>query len=386
MNFDLHHVRLFSPCPRGLERALAEELAELGAKEIAPLEGGVAYGGDRAVCYRVNLSSRIASRVLWQIAEVAYRDEQDVYEAAYDVPWHAWFALQCKIRVNVAATRCPLKSLDYVTLRIKDAICDRFRAEQGGRPDVDTRAPDVRIHAFLDARHLTLYLDTSGEPLFKRGLRTVTGEAPVRENLAAGILRLIGWTPDVPLLDPMCGSGTFLLEAAQIALNVPAGLRRSFAFEKLAFHDRGAWQRVRREAESRIRRTLPAPIHGADVDAAAVRAAAANLRSAGLSTAVRLTQADVLELAPPQPPGLLVTNPPYAMRLGERDALAAFYPRLGDALKARFAGWTAYLLTADLRLPQLIRLTPSRRIPLFNGALECRLFEFRIVKGKMRKT
>ncbi|PZP55697.1 MAG: hypothetical protein DI596_11180, partial [Azospira oryzae] len=123
-----------------------------------------------------------------------------------------------------------------------------------------------------------------------------------------------------------------------------------------------------------------------DKIAAAVRAAAANLRSAGLSTAVRLTQADVLELAPPQPPGLLVTNPPYAMRLGERDALAAFYPRLGDALKARFAGWTAYLLTADLRLPQLIRLTPSRRIPLFNGALECRLFEFRIVKGKMRKT
>ncbi len=385
MQFDLHRARLFSPCPRGLEPVLAQELAELGARDPTPLEGGVAYGGDLAVCYRVNLASRIASRVLWQVAEGAYRNEQDVYDAVSSLPWPVWFGPGNTIRVNVAATRCRLKSLDYVTLRIKDAICDRFRAEQGGRPDVDTRSPDVRVHAFLDDRRLVLYLDTSGEPLFKRGLRTASAEAPIRENLAAGILRLTGWKPGVPLLDPMCGSGTFLLEAAQMALQIPAGLKRSFAFEKLAFHDPLLWQEVRREAESRIRRTSPGPIYGADVDAGAVRAAAANLRAAGLIEVVQLRRADVLELPPPAPSGILVANPPYAVRLGERDALGAFYPRLGDALKARFAGWSVYLLTADLRLPRLIRLKPTRRVPLFNGALECRLFEFRMVEGRMEK-
>ncbi len=383
MFFDLHQARLFSPCPRGLESALAEELVELGARDPAPLEGGVGYGGDLALCYRVNLASRIASRVLWQVAEGTYRDEQDIYSAVSSLPWPAWFGPGNTIRVNVAARGCPLKSLEYVTLRIKDAICDRFRAERGKRPEVETRSPDVRIHAFLDARRLALYLDTSGEPLFKRGLRKASVEAPIRENLAAGILHLAGWEPGVPLLDPMCGGGTFLMEAAQMALQVPAGLKRSFAFEKLAFHDPRLWREVRREAESRIRRSSPGPIYGSDVDARAVRMAAAHLQAAGLSGVVRLCQADVLELAPPAPSGILVANPPYAVRLGNRNALDAFYPRLGDALKARFAGWSVYLLTADLRLPRLIRLKPTRRVPLFNGALECRLFEFRMVKGRM---
>jgi putative N6-adenine-specific DNA methylase len=385
MKFDLHRAQLFSPCPRGLELALAEELTELGVRDPAPVEGGVSYGGDLALCYRVNLASRIASRVLWQVGQGTYRDEQDVYDAVSRLPWPAWFGPSNTLRVNVAGKGCPLKSLDYVTLRIKDAVCDRFRLERGRRPDVDTRSPDVRIYAFLEARRLTLYLDTSGEPLFKRGLRTASGEAPIRENLAAGILRLAAWKPGVPLLDPMCGSGTFLLEAAQTALQVPAGLRRSFAFEKLAFHSPRLWREVRHEAESRIRRTSPGLIWGCDADARAVRMAAANLQAAGLSDVVQLRRADVLELLPPTPTGILVANPPYAVRLGQRDALGAFYPRLGDALKARFAGWNVYLLTADLRLPRLIRLKPSRRVPLFNGALECRLFEFRMVEGKMAR-
>src|SRR5947209_15203378 len=220
---------------------LATELEELGARDIAATAGGVGFTGAFSLCYRVNLESRIASRVLWRVFHGRYRTEQDVYQAAYDLPWRDWFAARRTIKIKVSAQHCPLTSLDYVTLRIKDAVCDKFRAATGARPSVDTRQPDLRIDAFLDDQHVTLYLDTSGEPLFKRGLRRSSGEAPLRENLAAGILHLSGWTPDQPLLDPMCGSGTVLMEAAQIARKISPGLGRRFAFEKLNNFDRNAW-------------------------------------------------------------------------------------------------------------------------------------------------
>jgi putative N6-adenine-specific DNA methylase len=345
----------------------------------------VRFAGAFELCYTVNLESRIASRVLWQVAHETYRSERDIYEAVHALPWRDWFSVDQSIRVDVAAIRAPVKSLEFVTLRVKDAVCDAFRAAVGRRPDVDTRTPGVRIHAFLTASDFTLYLDTSGEPLFKRGYRRETGEAPLRENLAAGILRLAQWDPATPLLDPMCGSGTFLCEAGMMAVDRAPGLERAFGFEKLARYAAAAWQKLKDDARRRVRDIPTLAIHGADRYGDVLKIARANLAALGLENRITLKQADVTEMPPPAAAGTLVTNPPYGVRQHDLDALAALYPKLGDALKKKYAGWTAYLFTADLRLPKLIGLAASRRTPLYNGALECRLFEFKLVAGSMRR-
>jgi putative N6-adenine-specific DNA methylase len=375
----------FAPCPRGLETVLQDELEQLHAQDATTFPGGVSFTGPFALCYAVNLHSRIASRVLWRVYHGTYRDEHDIFQAAQVLPWHEWFPVSRTIKVKVSAQQCPLPSLDFITLRIKDAVCDRFRVATGGRPNVATHRPDIRIDAFLDRQNVMFYLDTSGEALFKRGLRTAITEAPVRENLAAGILRLAGWTVEQPLLDPMCGGGTFLVEAALIAQNIPPGLGRRFAFEKLSNFDARQWRALCEAGKAQQMRKTPCAIYGSDIRGAAIQAARANLKAAGLVDAVALKQADILEVKPPPGKGILVTNPPYGVRLSDREQLAAFYPRLGDSLKQNFAGWRAYLFTADLRLPKLIGLAASRRTPLFNGSLECRLYEFNIVSGTMRK-
>jgi putative N6-adenine-specific DNA methylase len=319
------------------------------------------------------------------MAEAPYCNEQDVYDAAHAVDWPSRFRVDRSIRVDVNAIRSPLRSLEFATLRIKDAACDRFRAAMGARPDVDTRTPDVRIHAFLDTRTITLYLDTSGEPLYKRGWRTRTGEAPLKENLAAGIIGLAGWRGNEPFLDPMCGGGTILLEAAAIALGIAPGSRREFGFERLEGFDAQLWRELRECAKARENRGRPVAIFGAELYGAELAKAREAIEAAGLDRVVRLKQANLLELSPPAPAGVMVANPPYGVRIGEDAKLAAFYPRLGDALKARFAGWRCCFLTADLRLARLIGLKASKRTPLFNGPLECRLFEYRIVAGGMRR-
>lgn len=377
--------RFFATCPRGLEQALAGELGALAAGDITPVDGGVRFAGEFSLCYAVNLHSRIASRVLWQVGTGAYRNENDIFDAARALPWRNWFGPERTIRVGTSAIRSPLKSIDFVTLRVKDAICDSLRAVTGRRPDVDTRAPDVRIQTFLTAADYTIYLDTSGEPLFKRGYRTAAGVAPLRENLAAGILCLSGWQPDMALLDPMCGSGTFLTEAALIAANIAPGSRRDFGFEKLLQFDRKAWDASLAHAREGEKPSVRARIFGSDRYGDELKLARANLEVIGLASAVNLKQANVLEMPAPAAAGIIVTNPPYGVRLDEQRELAAFYPRLGDALKKNYAGWTAYILTADLTLAKLIGLKATRRTPLFNGALECRLFEFKVVAGGMRR-
>lgn len=375
----------FATCPRGLENVLQEELNSIGAGDVSAVDGGVQFRGDVAICYRANLESRVASRVLLQVAHTPYRSERDVFDAVRALRWHERFSPECSIRVDVAGIRASVKSLDFVTLRVKDAVCDAFRDACGIRPDVDTRSPDVRIHAFLSATHATVYLDTSGEALFKRGYRQTSGEAPLRENLAAGILRLTRWDAAAPLLDPMCGSGTFLCEAAMIALDRAPGLDRAFGFEKLAFFEPRAWVRLKDAARARMRKPDELPIYGSDRYGDALKLARANLAALGVSGYVKLKQADVLEMPAPTPSGVIVTNPPYGVRLQDQQSLAELYPKLGDALKKKYAGWTAYIFTADMRLPKLIGLAASRRTPLYNGALECRLFEFKIIAGSMRR-
>jgi 23S rRNA (guanine2445-N2)-methyltransferase len=375
--------RFFAPCPRGLEQVLAAELAKLGGSAVAPTDGGVAFEGDLGLAYSVNLESRIASRVLWRVAGGPYRDEADLYALVHAVDWKRLFLPSRTLRVDVAATRSPLQSLEFATLRVKDAVCDRFRADVNVRPSIDKRVPDVRVHAYLTDRDATIYVDTSGEPLFKRGYRRDAEEAPLRENLAAGLLALCGWMPERVLLDPMCGSGTIVAEAALIAAHRAPGLSRTFGFQKLAWFDGPAWQRIKQKARDAVLAAPAIPtIFASDLSPGAIGKTQSNLNGAHVGDFVTVERADLLTRAAPAPAGLLLANPPYGVRLADQEKMAAFYPLLGDALKQRFAGWTACFFTGDLRLPKLIHLKVARKVPLFNGAIECRMFDFPIVSGR----
>lgn len=375
----------FATCPRGLETLLANEMQQLGAFEVTQTDGGVGFSGDWACCYRANLESRIATRILWQVGRGRYANEDDLYQGVYKLIWPQWFEVRQTFMVKVTGVKCPLKSLEFATLRIKDAVCDHFRQAVGSRPDIDTRTPDVRIHAYLAADTYQLYLDTSGQPLYQRGLRRASIEAPLRENLAVGILQLSGWQPGQALLDPMCGSGTFLLEAAMLALDIAPGSDRHFGFEKLKNFDNAAWQKIRSAVLARAKPVSFQKIYGSDADLRAVRVSRQNLKQAGLLDAVQLSHVDMTEVPAPAENGVIIANPPYGVRIGEDEALAALYPKMGEALKRRFAGWNAYFLTNDMRLPKLMRLAPSKRTPLFNGPLECRLFEIKMVAGSNRR-
>jgi putative N6-adenine-specific DNA methylase len=377
-------VHFYATCPRGLAGALAAELSALGATQVQAGEAGVDFEGPFELAYAANLESRLATRILARVSRFDYRNENDIYEGAKRVRWHAHFGVERTFKVETNAVKAPVKSLDFITLKVKDAIADAFREALGRRPDVAPREPDARVHVFLDAKWCTLYVDTSGEPLFKRGRRDRTGEAPLKKNLAAGLLRLAGWTPGQPLLDPMCGAGTILIEAAEMALGLAPGRDRPFGFEKLHRFDASAWERVKAESAARAQPVGPRAIHGSDLYGRTLDAARANLRDVGLEEVVSLKQANLLELSAPAPSGLLVTNPPYGVRLGEKEELAKFYPELGHLLKQKFAGWTAYIFSGDPDLPKLIRLSATKRTVLYNGAIECRLYEYRMVAGGNR--
>lgn len=375
----------FAPCPRGLEELLANELTQAGAQLTRSVAGGVAFEGSETCARRANLNSRIATRVLWLVAEGPYRREDDIYRLAHDVAWPKLFDVHNTIRVFTTAIRSPLRSLDFVTLRVKDAVCDRFRDDLGRRPNVSTQAPDMRIHTFLTAEDASIYLDLSGEPLYKRGFRLAHAGAPLKENLASGIVMLSGWRGAEPFLDPMCGSGTILIEAAQIAMDVAPGLARSFAFEKLKNFDSDAWTTMLEEARARRKPVPSAPLHGAELYGDELTNARRNIAAAGVDSCIALKQGNILELSAPAAKGVMVANPPYGVRMGQRGDLATFYPKLGAALKRRFAGWHCYFLSADTALPKGMGLRPSRRTPLYNGALECRLYEFKMVAGSNRR-
>lgn len=374
----------FAPCPRGLEALLTQELTSLGGQDVRQTSGGVECRGPFALCYRLNVESRLASRILWRVGAGTCRTEQDLYRLTFDQPWPERFSVHAFIKVRIVAQHSPLKSLDFATLRVKDAICDRFVQDCGTRPTVDKQRPDIPVMVYLNGQEATWYLDTSGAPLFKRGWRKAAGEAPIRENLAAGILELTGWTPDQVLLDPMCGAGTFLIEAALRAKGLAPGKGRKFAFMQLANFDGQAWAHLRQGLETATVSGRPLALYGYDQDAQALEMARINSRGLGFSE-IHWQQENALAMVPPAEHGIIVTNPPYGVRMGDHQELEEWYPQFGNVLKQRFAGWRAYIFTADLRVPKLIRLAPSRKIPLFNGPLESRLYEFQMVKGGHRK-
>jgi putative N6-adenine-specific DNA methylase len=382
----------FAPCPRGLEPALQVELQALGARALRAAGGGVAFESDLEVAYRVNLHSRIASRVLMRVGGRRYRDDDDLYRLAASLEWERTIDRRETLRVDVTAIRSPLRSLNFATLRVKDGIVDRLRDATGERPSIDTRHPGTRVFAFLEDREATLYLDLSGEPLFKRGWRSGAedkGEAPLKENLAAGLLALAGWTPELALYDPFCGSGTIVIEAAQIAAGIAPGLSRSFGFERLPGFDAALWNGMRaqavRQAQAGAARLGGVRIAASDLDREAIAQVRRNAQRAGLPEgAIGLRQADAARCEPPfDAPGLIVTNPPYGERVqfdaplrGRDSDPTAAQRAFGARLRERFAGWSAWILSSDRALPGQLGLREKRKVPLFNGPLECRLFAF----------
>lgn len=373
----------FAPCPMGLEEALHAELEALGYGGLIKARAGCHFEADWTGILKANLYSRLATRVLVRVAHAPVRTEDDILALARDTEWERWFGPEQTLRVDTSAVRSPMQSLQYCNLRAKDGICDRLRDIEGARPSIDTVRPDARVHLFLDERSATLYLDTSGESLFKRGWRLEKGQAPMRENLAAGLLALADWDPSAPLLDPFCGSGTILIEAAWIALGVPPGIWRPFGFERLRSHDARHWRDIKDEARSRIATRLDAPLMGYDIDPRAVAAAEGNRERAMLSPeTIRFSVADARSLKVDSEPGWLVTNPPYGERMEED---VSFWPEWAENLKRHYAGWKVNVITSDMDLPSHLRLKPKRRHPVFNGALDCRLFVFDMVEKSYRK-
>ena len=414
----MNALTLFLPCAAGVEGYLADEvhaLTGLAGQDLLTARGGVLLRSSWRDAMRLNLYSRLAQRVLVQLAEGLYRNEQDLYALASGIAWEIWFTPRQSFKVEVTAQHSPLNSLNFAALRIKDAVADRFRAKTGVRPDVNTQWPDVRVHLHLTTDQATVYIDTSGEPLFKRGWREDKGDAPLKETLAAAMIAASGWDPHgptpMPLYDPCCGSGTVVVEAAQIACRIPPGLRRRFAFEKLIPYQAHVWDVIKKEAQSAIQPS-PVPIFGSDVAYRMVDFAQRNAERAGVSEAVQLRGGDALQRMPPcDAPGLMLLNPPYGERIAaagqagrnaqERAAERArgaavgreaahtddggeFFAQLATHWKKHYAGWQAWMLTPDLKLPGKMRLKESRRVPMWNGPIECRLFRFDLVAGSAR--
>ena len=415
----MNALHLFLPCAAGVEGYLADEVAAITALppgQIQALRAGVLVQGSWRHALQLNLHSRLAQRVLVQLSRTPYQNEADLYEAASAIAWELWFTPQHTFRIDITAQRSPLKSLNFAALKIKDAVADRFRARAGSRPSVDTQWPHVRIFAHLTNDRMALYVDTSGEPLFKRGWREDKGDAPLKETLAAAMIAASGWDPHgdnpQPLYDPCCGSGTIVVEAAQIACRIPAGMLRRFAFEKLLPFQAHVWTAIKNEADSAICES-PVPIFGSDVAHRMVDFAQRNAERAGVAGAVQLRGGDALQRMPPcEQPGVMLLNPPYGERIAaagtagrnanERAAERAlgasvgreaahtddggeFFAQLATHWKKNYSGWTAWMLTPDLKLPSKMRLKESRRVPMWNGPIECRMFRFDMVKGTLRE-
>jgi putative N6-adenine-specific DNA methylase len=449
----MNQLQIFLPCAAGVEDLLAHEvhdLTGLQGQDLLTRRGGVMARASWRDAMRLNLHSRLAQRVLVQLSYTDYRSEQDLYKAASEVAWEIWFTPKQSIKVEVTAQHSPLTSLNFAALKIKDAVCDRFRAKAHGvRPDVNTQWPDARIYAHLTTDTCSLYLDTSGEPLFKRGWREDKGDAPLKETLAAAMIAASGWADGdddlLPLYDPCCGSGTIAIEAAQIACNIAPGSLRHFAFEKYLPFQAHVWSAIKKEAASAVVKPPAghkALIYGSDVSHRMVDFAQRNAERAGVADVVEFRGGDALQRMPPTDiPGILLLNPPYGERIavagiagGERIAVGGvagsgsahatrsgasrraagqgsdgarnsepdfegqfgareqavtedggeFFSQLASHWKKHFSGWTGWILTPDLKLPGKMRLKESRRVPMWNGPIECRMFRFDMVKGAAR--
>lgn len=371
-------LNLFATVPLGAEELTAAELNALDAGDITVTRGGVGFTGDRALLFRSLLQLRTASRILLQLGQFPCSSPQELYDGIRALPWNDLLTPAMTLSVDCTLRNSAMTHSRYAALKAKDAIVDLLRDCTGSRPDVDTTSPDLRINLHIANNRCSVALDAASTPLDRRGWRLDRNDAPLRETLAAAIMLHTGWDGSVPLLDPMCGTGTLLLEGTSIALKRPPGAGRQFGVMRWRDFDKRLWERVFREEQEKARDVLEVPVLGYDRDPMAIVACRENTRRAGLAASVFIDRKPFAEVEPCGHQGVLVMNPPYGLRMGNREELQQLYRTIGEVLKRRFTGWTAYLLAGDLELARLIGLKPSRRHVLFNGPLECRLLRYEL--------
>ncbi|PKK83715.1 MAG: hypothetical protein CVT49_07460 [candidate division Zixibacteria bacterium HGW-Zixibacteria-1] len=382
---DTRRFRMIAKTLFGLEAILAEELTALGARDVKPMNRSVEFYGDRKLLYKANLWCRTATRILKPIFNFRAADEKALYNKVFNIDWRNYLGLNQTFAIDAVITESGFDNSLYVAQKTKDAIADHFRKKTGRRPSVDLKNPDIRLNAYIYRDDCTIALDSSGEPLFKRGYRSQTGEAPLNEVLAAGIVLQSGWDKKSSFVDAMCGSGTIVIEAALLARNIAPGLTRDrFGFMNWPDFDRDLYKQVQHEARKEILPKLGFEMIGSDKASKQVREAVDNARRAGVGRDIVFKQSAIDDLMPPSPPGVLVINPPYGERMSVDD-IKEFYHSIGDALKKSFTGYDAYIFTGNLDAAKHIGLRTSRRIEMYNGPIECRLLKFEMYQGT-RKT
>jgi len=371
--------RGFATTARGLETLTAQELTDLGAQNVEPGFCGVHFAGDRATLYRLNLWARLPFRILDFVAEVPARDRQELYDAVQTVDWEPLLPPDLTLAVRATGKSLTLNHTHFTALQVKNGIVAWQEGYWGRRSPVNTEDPDVQIEVYIEGETATLWRDSSGSSLHRRGYRPAVGAAPLKESLAAALLRLAQWEGQTAFCDPLCGSGTLPLEAAAIALNRAPGLYRDrFGFFTWPDFDRPLWQQLRQEAIQHQKTALAFPIVGSDRDAEAIARANHNAQQSGLGHPLRFAQMDLPDLVAPAPQGLLMCNPPYGVRIGSDRELGEFYRTLGQVLKQKFRGWTAYILSGNKVLGATLGLKSSQRWPVWNGTLPCQLLQYEL--------
>lgn len=379
--------------PPGLEESGATELRQLGAQAVQPLRRAAAFRCDTAGLYRIHLGARLPFRILRELARFPCRGPEDLYrQVRQSADWDRWLPPSHSFRVEVTGTAPGLNHSHFTALQVKNALVDRQRERWGERSSIDRDDPDLCLHLHLGGGEAVLSVDGAGGSLHRRGWRAALGLAPLKENLAAGLIGLTGWDGSVPLADPLCGSGTLLIEAACAALGRAPGLlpaadgslrARSFALERWPDFEPVLWRQALAAAAAEARDSLAggaplAPILGREAEAAVLEQARANATAAGVAGWIDLQVGDCRDFQPPDRPGVLVCNPPYGERIGEREQLEQLYADLGTMLKQRCSGWTLWLLSGNPELSGALRLKASRRIPVSNGGIDCRWLQYTI--------
>jgi 23S rRNA G2445 N2-methylase RlmL len=364
-------------CAKGLVEVLEQELSEIGVKPLERLPGGVRFESNWEGCYKANLYSRIASRILKPVLDFTAYEPEELYRHVQRHDFTKYISPKKTIRVEASVSDSKIHDQRFLAMKTKDAIVDQFRDKFGERPNVENENPDLRVFIRGSKNQFQIAIDTSGDSLYLRGYRRAAGPAPLKENLAAALLSLAGWQKDKPVIDPMCGSGTILIEAAMMALQIaPGTLRRKFGFENFEQFDRQVWMKIVDEAIDKELQELPFQFYGFDTDKRILLTAKENAKRAGVADFIEFRKEDVATLRPPVEQGVVITNPPYAMRMGDEENVMDVYRDLGHTLKSNFKGWDAWILSGNKDLILHLKLKASRKVFLFNGPLECRFLKY----------
>lgn len=376
---------MVATCMQNLEDELEQELLAIGAKEVEKNKRAVKFKGDLELLYRSNIWLRTALKVLRPLFHYQAKNDDELYAKAKKIAWEKVFSEEKTFSIDSAVHSEHFTHSQFASLRIKDAIVDRFREQQIKRPNVERYQPDVRIHLHINDTQVTLSLDSSGDPLFKRGYRTKQHLAPINECLAAGLILKSGWKGETDFMDPMTGTGTIAIEAALIACNIPPNLNRThFAFEGWKNYDQALLSKVLGEAQGEYK-PLKSKIFAREMNSNNVRSARININTANMRKSIILEQADFFKSEPPSEKGVMVVNPPYGERLEIEEGLPDFYERFGSALKHEYSGWTAWIIASDEESFKNIGLKPSKKIPMMNGKIECQFRKYELFDGKLKE-